>query len=628
MTMTQTEQKYQIHQTYQFTIDPFFAGETIDMNDTRYFNKDSYCNLAQRITAVPKCSNPYIDNQLRAFIQYKVVEDHVQPERLYKIIHTFVRRFCMFINVNHMELHSVTEIDYDDLFNEYVEYEEHWNYKTTEDFRYPVVNGNRSLTTKKNTGLSKSLSLFKMFYNFIQSSESSISEYDKDCWDVRKLGIPCRASLIAKRFLVNFATIHQPWLQMYAKKYIFYLLPHQSESSIFNDMRVLALFSDFLSEQYPDMESISEVNREVTQKFIAKIKTSGYSGTTVNIYLGELMEFFRRGYAFEWEGFPNWPLISHQDYLKRAKRESIPFSTNELDQINEHLSELGVDYMRIVVLLESTGIRLYDALTATIEVDGSPCIKMVGKDSYLFRFIQHKVSQVTTIPISSVIAATLDSAIKDSQEKYGQDSKYIFPRDKDYPIHNSTFIDAINKMSYDNNLIADDGKSLRLKGHTFRRTLATECVNSDYPLEVVKMLLGQAYLSSLKHYYVIHGDVMSEKMSDILAIDNDRILNIGHQAAKTVEENDETSEMLPLSNGYCAKKIATGVCSHANACYGCSMFHPSVSALPIFKKQLQDCELNITICQINHHERYLEVNEQLKKQLVDIISRLEMCGKN
>jgi integrase len=616
--------RVQAEQTQQFNIDPFFAGDTINIEDLRYFQHPKKLTK-DGTTTIPNCDNRQIDNQLRYFLQHKVVDEHVQADRVYTIIHTFMYRFSRFINAYHLALHSITDISYEELLNEFVEYEEGLNHTTSEDFKYYVVNDSRRLTTKKGKSYSKCLSLLKMFYDFIKDVEVGPNEYDKDIWDVKKLGIPCNPSLITQRFTVNFTKIVQPWLRVYAKKYIYYLVPLRSVGTITNNMKMFNSLSNFLLECYPDMSSIGEMNREVTIKYIAKIKSSGLSSTTVDILLCALKDFFRRGYALEWDGFPNWPLVSYQDYEKRAKHESIPFTENELAQINEHLCELNIDYMRIVVLLESTGLRLYDALTATIEVDGSPCIKQIGEDEYLFRFVQHKIRQTTTLPVSPVIAETLKAAIHDSQDKYGQDSKFIFPRSKSYPIHDDTFIDTINKMSYDNNLIADDGKALRIKGHTFRRTLATDCVNNDYPLEVVRMLLGQSYVSSLTHYYVIHSDVMADKMSNIIEADNDRILNIGHQQSRTIEENDETSEMLPLSNGYCAKKIATGVCSHANACYSCSMFHPSISALPLYKKQLRDCELNITICRINHHERYLEVNEQLKTQLEDIISKLEAC---
>lgn len=49
----------------------------------------------------------------------------------------------------------------------------------------------------------------------------------------------------------------------------------------------------------------------------------------------------------------------------------------------------------------------------------------------------------------------------------------------------------MNQMSAKNNLTKDDGSPLRIKGHTFRGTVATQYANLGISMDVIRMMLGQ-----------------------------------------------------------------------------------------------------------------------------------------
>ncbi len=163
-------------------------------------------------------------------------------------------------------------------------------------------------------------------------------------------------------------------------------------------------------------------------------------------------------------------------------------------------------------------------------------------------------------------------------------------------------------------------KWFNIKTHTFRGMVATPYA-MGIDLDIIRLMLGHADVSVLKHYITIHSATMIDCMKPITDEDNSLIANIGHIeiAAPVVA----TPSLLALPNGSCANANATEICSHANACYTCRMFRPSKCHLALYKKQLSDTEANIAIAEINGFERLLVMNQELKENLSGIITSLE-----
>ena len=126
-----------------------------------------------------------------------------------------------------------------------------------------------------------------------------------------------------------------------------------------------------------------------------------------------------------------------------------------------------------------------------------------------------KVHRNNTIPISTLVAEVIQEAISYSQEHYGSKCKYIFAKSIDQPISVDTFSNQVNRMSLRNNIVRDDGTPLRITGHTFRGTVATQYANCGISMDVIRLMLGQKKLGVLSHYVAIHEDKMIEYLKPI-----------------------------------------------------------------------------------------------------------------
>ena len=264
-----------------------------------------------------------------------------------------------------------------------------------------------------------------------------------------------------------------------------------------------------------------------------------------------------------------------------------------------------------------------DLCSATIKVNNNYCIKKFGKDNNLFTYNQINTHKTNTICIDDLNAEIIEACIKETKKAFGEDAIYIFSKGLEKPYGEESFVAALNKLCKENDIRGDDGQLLRVKGHTFRRTLATDYANMGIDMNIIKSLLGQEKLDVLTHYIKIHSEEMAKFMEPVTQENYDLIDSIGNEQKLTVEEEKYAGSYIPLSCGYCSKDVKSGICEHANACYSCTMFKPIKSLLPLYKKQLLDVENNIFVCNINGYQRLLENSMQLKERLLDIINKLE-----
>jgi hypothetical protein len=92
------------------------------------------------------------------------------------------------------------------------------------------------------------------------------------------------------------------------------------------------------------------------------------------------------------------------------------------------------------------------------------------------------------------------------------------------------------------------------------------------------------------------------------------------EAAWTKERLARAKQTLP--NGYCGLPLQQS-CPHPNACLTCDHFLTTEQFLPVHRDQLSETERLITGATAQGSERKLEMNENVKLNLVRIIEGLE-----
>lgn len=621
----QIQPQYDYKPRFLFELKDFVLADSIDSKDKSIFpDSISAKKTVKRVNIVSflPCKNPYIDNEVRGFIQHLILDLHSAPGTVHEYIACFARPWIKYVNKHTNErIFSVVQFQYEDIYNSYIEF------LSDEDINLsysPVHHVGGNMEWIHYNYHSHHISYFIRYYKYIHSIAypDNRSEYEKDAWDVRKLGIPYSTAVCRSRYTVSFRSISQDWLVNAAKEYCFYRIQSRTFAAVLDDIKGLNLFSTFLAMHHTEIKQLDEINRPIIEEYFAFIAKKDFVTTTYNRRISSLRTFLLIGNMLDLEHFPTKPLIQNSDYRKIIHRMPKYFSEHELEQMNAHIEDLPIQIARMFFVLENCGMRVSDICSTTIYHDGEYCLSKNSKEEYIFTYYMPKAHRYNTIPVSELVGEIIESAIEESTSEFGKDCKYIFAVDKDRPISTETFSLHMNLMAKKNDLRRDDGTPLRIKGHTFRGTVATRYANSGISMDVIRMMMGQLKMGVLNHYVTIHGKTMQEYLKPITDENEIMIQHIGRIDYDGIERLPEPA-LIPLSNGRCAKKVSTGICDHANRCYSCRMFRPSQSCLSLYKLQLQEAENNIAVAKLHGFDRICEKNEQLRDDLTRIIAQLE-----
>ncbi|MDZ5017861.1 tyrosine-type recombinase/integrase [Clostridium perfringens] len=593
----------------------FYEGDTWDMHSIDKF-KDGCKKMEVRYFHFENIENKYIRNEFKAFTVELLKTRAISTTASYVKTITALNGF---INEKYPNIYSILDICSEKLYDEYNFWLNQNNYVTIRKTGEKIL---QDMSSKKYKSDTMYTIVLRKFYKFILDEvyPDTEREYDKDKWDIRNLGIPVTISESRPRYTVNFEKIKQTDFKSVCKQYIYHRLKGKAITTALEDLKALNCFSEYIEKNHKNI-AFKDINREIMEDYFRYARTTKISTLTLNKRIGTLKTFFDTIQLLMIKDIPLKTLIVESDYRRKEKALPKFFSDNEIKEINKHMDELPIQIARMLFVIENVGLRISDL--CALKVD---CLKQNNNGEYLLSYYQPKTKKYNVIPINEIVGVTIEKAIEESKTNYGDDCKYVFSKNNYSPIANDTFVNHLNKMSANNKLMDDTGKPLRIKSHTFRGTVATKYANLGIDINVIRMMLGQSSLGVLKHYVTIHNISMLDAMKSITDEDDKLIANIGN-VEDVITDTAENKEVIPLPNGCCTKSIASGKCAHANACYTCRMFRPSSKYLLLYKNQLNEVENNIQIAQVNGFERLLEINIELKQNLIKIINTIEKDGK-
>jgi hypothetical protein len=195
----------------------------------------------------------------------------------------------------------------------------------------------------------------RVIYKTLQEVYDERPEYEKDIWDLRKLG----ASLVksAKNYHLNFAPISQPWLLQATKAYIRYCLASQVGGTCQNKLKYICQFSDFL-RQLPTEIQPKDINRPLIIEYLNYLASSEFSASYKQSSIGALKEFLELANREEWAKVTDRCLIYRSDYPKPGKPLPKYIPSFVIEQLNQYLDALPPHIMRMVLILQETGRRI------------------------------------------------------------------------------------------------------------------------------------------------------------------------------------------------------------------------------------------------------------------------------
>lgn len=589
----------------------FYKDDTWDMYSIGKF-KDGCKKMSLRYFHFENIENKYIRNEFKMFTVELLKTRAISTTVSY--IKT-INALNGFLNEKYPNIYSILDISFDEMSDKYNLWLNQNNYVTLRTTGEAIL---QDMSSKKYKADTIYAIVLRKFHKFITNEiyYDTEKEYDKDKWDIRNLGIPITILESRPRYTVNFGKIKQKDFKSVCKQYVFFRLKGKVVATVLNDLKALNNFSEYIEKKYKDI-AFKDINREVMEGYFRYARTTKVSTLVLNQRIGSLKTFFDTIQLLMIDDIPLKTLIVESDYRRKEKTLPKFFSDNEIKEINKHMDELPTQIARMLFVIENVGFRVSEL--CALKVD---CLKKNNNGNYLLSYYQPKTKKYNVIPINEIVAVTIEKAIQESKTNYGDNCRYVFSKKNDTPIANDTFVNRLNKMSANNKLMDDTGKPLRIKSHTFRGTVATKYANLGIDINIIRMMLGQSSVGVLKHYITIHNISMIDAMKSITDEDEKLIANIGN-IEDVVTDIIENKEVVPLPNGCCTKSLASGKCTHANACYTCRMFKPSSKYLLLYKNQLNEAENNIQVAQLNGFERLLEINIELKQNLIKIINTIE-----
>lgn len=608
--MSQLSVSKVIERPFIFELNEFFSKDSWPLKEhPKYWAILFGKNSNQTSLNFKMISNDYIKNEIKGYLAYSIEQKELQPKTVlskYKSL----QHLYDFINANYRDIYSILDIKKEKGFIEYYNFLIESNVNVLDKVKKYYA---KEMGKKETTRYSSDVLIFNSLYALVNETvnEGNKSERDKDIWDIRKLGI--KISDTRPEYTLNFTKISQPEFRSTAKKYIEFRLKSNKTATVKADLRSLNLLSEFLFNQYPNKE-LKDINRDMIEEFIgfARIKLPN----KINSIISNVNIFLETGLLYGWK-VPQKQLIVSLDFSKnKRKNDIIYYSDNELHSINNNLDKLPLHISRMVFVMETLGLRVSDVCTLL------PRNLQESSNGYKLDYYQNKTGKRNTVPVNDELAIVLKSEITRSKELYGEDCKYIFAKSNTECIKAQQCSRVLLEWAINNNILDDNGNVLKIMTHSFRRTFATEYARLGLDPNVIRLLLGQNSLNTtLRHYIAIHSEDMVTMMKPITDADNQLIRNIGNiqQVITDVEENEET---VPLPNGCCTRNVTLGLCDHANLCYGCVMFKAHKKYLYLYRYHLQKAEENIKMCEINGFERLLQINTDLKKNIMKIIKKI------
>jgi integrase/recombinase XerD len=429
------------------------------------------------------------------------------------------------------------------------------------------------------------LGIFRHLYRVIADAYDDREETDKECWDMRKLGLS--VNLTQTNFLLNFTAISQPWLRQLIKTFMKYNMAIHSPGDCFQKLVGLRHFSRFLVQCVPDCHP-QDIDRALIVTYISALVEQNTSAGRRNKLLVQLRVFLETcAYHLQMQEITKERIIFDEDLVKEPAYTSREIPEEVLVQLRQHVETLPTTVLRMVVILLECGMRINELCLLPLN-----CLVCDDRHEWYLRFYQSKSHTELVIPlVDEQVIGTIQAQQEEIRAQWGTHCAYLFPSPLSHlrPYKQETFRRNLNEWAVKKNIRDRANRLYRFQAHQFRHTVGMRLLNDDVPLEVISRLLGHVSVRMTERY--------AHKRAAQVRAELERT----YRRRKTVDAqgnivkgdaraNDPEVQMtrkgirgqtLPI--GGCGRLVVLGECSHANKCLTCPMWLTSTDDLPKLK---------------------------------------------
>ncbi|WP_051470272.1 tyrosine-type recombinase/integrase [Fischerella sp. PCC 9605] len=463
----------------------------------------------------------------------------------------------------------------------------------------------------------------KIGYTTVHNSE--------DVWDALEIGLKV-SDYRGRSHKLTCSYIHQDWFKAAIKKFIKYRASSIGYRRLESSLTSFNTFSCFLYNR-TYIKCFADINRSVIIDYIDYLNQQKLNSSSRNQKLQDLAIFFETCIVNNWFNFQSY-LIRKEDYQKAAKPLPRYIPEEVMYQLNQHLEALPETVLRMVLVIQECGLRVGELCQLPID-----CLKQDAKGSWFIQFMRWKMNKEDTIPISVELAQVIQEQQQYIRDKLGEQYNYLFCGrlggsckefiPKPNVMLDEAFVGYLKKLAEEFDIRDKSGKRWNFQSHQFRHTVGTRMINTGVPQHIVQRYLGHDSPHMTSVYAHIHDATLRKKIDEYLAT---KVVNINGEIIESLHpelDNDANLQWMKkkvlaetLPNGYCGLP-AQLTCSKGNACLTCGDFRTTIEFLDQHKEHLERTNKVLEVAKASGWHRQIQVNEDVKKSLENIINTLE-----
>lgn len=381
-----------------------------------------------------------------------------------------------------------------------------WLLKNSKNLTQKRVKTNTGKTEITDSDVLKYLRKIVAFFN----SEEETFRYDSDIWYMKNIPISLRDNPTKKVKSINFKKIPQENLRMEVKQILYIHLSQKALGTVMAEVTALNRFAIYLSEQYPEVISLHDIDRELMEEYLAYTNTEATGRKSYSKELHHLKTVLNTA-ANVLEDDELDSLFYIDDIGNEPERIYKVYSDAELKRLNAAIVEMDAQIARALTLHQMLGTRISETLSLKQDA-----IYKGGTGKWLIRIEQIKSRRSYEKVINDDVKALFDKASSYTNEKFGK-QEYVFVNEKQpaEPMQYGRIQYQVMAMITKNNLSDDNGERFGVGTHIFRHCYGKKLTEMHVDDVTIAKLLGHANTFSVRHYRKIGNETLSRETREM-----------------------------------------------------------------------------------------------------------------
>lgn len=360
----------------------------------------------------------------------------------------------------------------------------------------------------------------RKIYAFVYKEDKTFN-YDDDRWYLKDIPLVLKDNPTKTIQSISFAKMKNESIKHQIKKVIYLHLSTRAVGTVAAEMTAINRFCKYLKEHYPDVNSLSEVDRELLENYLIHTNTEACGRKSYSKELCHLKSvFITAGKVLEDKKLER--LFYSDDIGKVPEKIFRTYSDAELVRLNSAIVDSDEQVARVLFLHQLLGTRISETLTLKRNA-----VYKGKSGKWMIKIHQIKSRKTYAKAINEDVKRLFDKACEYTYELYGE-TEYVFVSDKepDKPMQYSRIQYQIMAMVTKNDLKDDTGERFGVGTHIWRHSYGKKLTELHVDDITISKLMGHANTSSLKHYRKVGNEMMSKETQKMRESMDELLTNI------------------------------------------------------------------------------------------------------